>query len=101
MQAREWYKHALIEPHCSEIRALAERHGFHDARVIRSMPRGDVDERSDVDLLLTLPVATTGLGLGALLMDVQDLRRRRVDVVTEDCLHAAFRNRAMREPQIL
>ncbi len=93
--------HPLIESHRSEIRALAERHGFHDVRVFGSMVRGDVDKRSDVDLLVTLSAGKTGLALGALLMDVQDLLGRRVDVVTENCLHPAFRNRMLREAQIL
>jgi predicted nucleotidyltransferase len=52
--------HALIESHRSEIRALAERHGFKDVRVFGSMARGDVDDRSDVDLLVTLPTGKTG-----------------------------------------
>ena len=93
--------HPLIESHRSEIRALAERHGFHDVRVFGSMVRGDVNEQSDVDLLVKLPAGKTGLALGALLMDVQDLLGRRVDVVTEHCLHPAFRNRVLREAQIL
>ena len=84
--------HALIESHRSEIRALAEHHGFKDVRVFGSMARGDVDDRSDVDLLVTLPTGKTGLALGALLMDVQDLLGRRVDVLTEDCLHPTFRS---------
>ena len=65
------------------------------------MARGGVDERSDVDLLVTLPAGKTGLALGALLMDVQDLLERRVDVVTENCLHPAFRDRVLKEAQIL
>ena len=93
--------HALIESHRDEIRALAERHGFRDVRVFGSMARGDVNERSDVDLLVTLPPGKTGLALGALLMDVQDLLRRRVDVVTEGCLHPAFRDRILKEAQAL
>ena len=93
--------HALIESHRSEIRALAEHHGFKDVRVFGSMARGDVDDRSDVDLLVTLPTGKTGLALGALLMDVQDLLGRRVDVVTEDCLHPTFRSQVLKEAQIL
>ena len=100
-QASERCMHPLIESHRSEIRALAQRHGFRDVRVFGSMVRGDVDERSDVDLLVTLPAGKTGLALGALLMDVQDLLGRRVDVVTENCLHPAFRNRVLREAQTL
>lgn len=45
--------HPLIESRRSEIRALAEHYGFHDVRVFGSMVRGAVDERSDVDLLVT------------------------------------------------
>ena len=93
--------HVLIESHRAEIRALAERHGFRDVRVFGSMARGDVDERSDVDLLVTLPPGKTGLALGALLMDVQELLGRRVDVVTERCLHPAFRDRVLKEAQVL
>ena len=93
--------HPSIESDRSEIHALAERHGFHDVRVFGSMVRGDVDERSDVDLLVTLLAGKTGLVLGALLMAVQDLLGRRVAVVTENGLHPAFRNRVLREAQIL
>ncbi len=68
-----------------------------------SMARDDADarERSDVDLLVTLPAGRTGLALGALLMDVQELLGRRVDVVTEASLHPAFRERVLKEAQIL
>ncbi len=93
--------HSLIESHRAAIRALADRHGLQDVRVFGSMARGDADEQSDVDLLVTLPGGKSGLALGALLMDVQDLLGRRVDVVTEGCLHPAFRGRILREAQLL
>ena len=66
-----------------------------------SMARNDANEFSDVDLLVTLPAGRTGLALGALLMDVQDLLGRRVDVVTEAALHPAFRRRILAEAQVL
>ena len=93
--------HALIEKHRAEILALAERHGVRDVRVFGSMARGDADDLSDVDLLVSLPPERTGLALGGLLMDVQDLLRRRVDVVTEASLHPAFRDRVLDEAQAL
>lgn len=37
------------------------------------MARGDADEASDVGLMVTLPLGRTGLALGALVADVQDL----------------------------
>ena len=93
--------HPLIESNRSEILALAERHGVRDVRVFGSMAKGDASDSSDVDLLVSLPPDKTGLALGALLMDVQDLLQRRVDVVTERGLHPALRDRVLREAQPL
>ncbi len=93
--------HSLIENHRAEILALAERRGIHDVRVFGSMARGDADDASDVDLLVTLPPGTSGLALGGLLMDVQDLLQRRVDVVTDRALHPALRDRVLKEAQPL
>ena len=57
----------------------------------------------NADSLQTLTLARapdkTGLALGALLMDVQDLLQRRVDVVTEKSLHPALRERVLTEAQ--
>lgn len=93
--------HPLIESNRSEILALAGRHGIRDVRVFGSMARGDADDASDVDLLVSLPPDKTGLALGGLLMDVQDLLQRRVEVVTERGLHPALRDRVLREAQPL
>ena len=93
--------HPLIENNRTEILALADRHGIRNVRVFGSMARGDADDASDVDLLVSLPPDRTGLALGALLMDVQDLLHRRVEVVTEGGLHPALRDRVLREAQPL
>lgn len=93
--------HPLIEAHRSEILALAERHGLQNVRVFGSMARGDATDSSDVDLLVTLPPDRTGLALGGLLADVQNLLHRRVDVVTERGLHPALRGRILKEAQRL
>ena len=93
--------HPLIENNRAEILALAERHGIRNVRVFGSMARGDADDTSDVDLLVSLPSDKTGLALGALLMDVQDLLHRRVEVVTERGLHPALRDQVLREAQPL
>ena len=93
--------HPLIETNRAEILALAERHGVGDVRVFGSMARGDAGDVSDVDLLVSLPPGKTGLALGALLTDVQDLLDRRVEVVTENGLYPAIRDRILREAQPL
>lgn len=93
--------HPLIENHRAEILALARRHGVRHVRVFGSMARGDADDASDVDLLVSLPPDGTGLALGALLMDVQGLLDRRVEVVTEGSLHPEIRERVLKEAQTL
>ena len=93
--------HSLMEDHRSEILALAERHGIRDVRVFGSMAREDADDASDVDLLVSLAPGRSGLALGGLLMDVQDLLQRRVEVVTEDGLHPALRDRVLAEARPL
>ena len=93
--------HPLVELYRDEILALADRHGIRNVRVFGSMARGEADERNDVDLLVTLPPDKTGLALGDLLMDVQDLLQRRVDLVTEGALHPVLRDRVLQEAQPL
>ena len=75
--------HPLIEQHRATIRALASKRGIENVRVFGSMARGDAGADSDIDLLVSLPPGCSGLALGGLLMDVQDLTQRKVDVVTE------------------
>ena len=87
--------HPLIETHRAELLALARRRGVTAVRVFGSMSRGDGDDHSDVDLLVTLSPGTSALALGGLLLDAQDLLGRRVDVVTEAGLHPALRERVM------
>ena len=83
--------HALIETHRAELLALARKRGITGVRVFGSMSRGDGSDNSDVDLLVTLAPGTSGLALGGLLLDAQELLGRRVDVVTEASLHPALR----------
>lgn len=93
--------HPLIESHRAEIREIAARYGIERVRVFGSMARDDANADSDVDLLVFLPQGKSGLALGGLLMDVQDLLHRKVDVVTEGGLHPALRDRVLREAQPL
>lgn len=93
--------HPLIESHRDQIRALAARYGIERVRVFGSMVRDDADANSDIDLLVALPEGASGLALGGLLMDVEELTRRKVDVLTEAGLHPALRERILREAEPL
>lgn len=87
----------LLEPHRSEIVRLASRYGAYNVRVFGSVARGDDDARSDIDFLVDMEPGRTLFDLGGLLMDLQDLIGRRVDVVTERGLRARIREKVIRE----
>ncbi len=87
----------LLRSNREEILRLASRHGARNVRVFGSVARGEADERSDVDLLVDLEPGRSLLDLGGLLMDLRDLLRRNVDVVTERGLKARIRSRVLQE----
>ncbi|BAL94325.1 nucleotidyltransferase family protein [Rubrivivax gelatinosus] len=87
--------HPLIETHREQLLALARRRGVTGVRVFGSMSRGDANDDSDVDLLVSLRPGVSALALGGLLLDAQELLGRRVDVVTEASLHPALRERVL------
>lgn len=93
--------HPLIEAHREELLAIGRRRGVTRMRVFGSMARGDAGDASDVDLLVTLAPGISGLALGGLLADAQDLLGRRVDVVTEAGLHPALRARVLADAVVL
>ncbi|MEO6191938.1 MAG: nucleotidyltransferase family protein [Thermoanaerobaculia bacterium] len=81
----------------NEILHVAARHGVRRMRVFGSVARGEADERSDVDFLVDLEKGRSLLDLGGLLMDLQDLLGRPVDVVTEKGLKMRIRDRVLEE----
>jgi len=87
----------LIEQRREAILAIAERRGVTDVRIFGSMARGTAGEESDVDILVRPLPGTSLFDLGGLVMDVQELLGRHVDVVSERALHPAMREQVLRE----
>jgi len=81
----------------SEILRIAAEHGAKNVRVFGSYARGDAGEESDVDLLVDLEPGRSLLDLGALLMELQTLLGRNVDVVTAKGLRRRIRDRVLQE----
>ena len=87
----------LLVEHRAALLALAERRGLRNVRVFGSMARGDHHAQSDVDLLVDAPPGTSALALCGLSIDAEQLLDRPVEVVTERCLYAPMRQRAVQE----
>ena len=87
----------LIRENREEILRLAADRGAYDVRIFGSVARGDDGMDSDVDFLVNLEPGRSLFDLGGLLMDLQDLLGRKVDVVTEAGLHWYVRDRILTE----
>jgi uncharacterized protein len=83
--------------HREEILALAKRYGASNVRLFGSLARGEGNETSDLDLLVTLAEGRSLLDLVGLKQDVEDLIHRPVDVVTERALSPYLRERILSE----
>lgn len=87
----------LLKDKREEILHIATRHGARNVRLFGSVARGEARPDSDVDFLVELEKGRSLLDLGGLLMDLQELLHRKVDVVTEKGLRARIRDRVLQE----
>ena len=86
-----------LRRHRAEVLRLAAQYGATDIRVFGSVARGEAHESSDIDFLVRMSPGRSAFDISGLLMDLQDLLGRRVDVVTERGLRPRMRERVLRE----
>ena len=80
-----------------EILRLATEYGACNVRFFGSVARSEMDENSDIDLLVDLEPGRNLLDLGGLLMALQELLPYPVDVTTPGLLKARIRERVLAE----
>ena len=80
-----------------EILRIAARHGASNVRVFGSVARGEANAQSDVDLLVELERGRSLLDHAALMLDLERLLGRRVDIATERGLKPQIREHILRE----
>jgi len=81
----------------AEILRLAGQRGAHSLRVFGSVARGEANENSDLDLLVTWEPGRSLMDHAGLVEDLQELLGMRVHVGTEKSLHWYVRDRILRE----
>lgn len=87
----------LITDKREEIQRIAGRHGVSEIRVFGSFARGEETEDSDVDLLVKVEEKTSSWFPAGLVLDLEELLHRRVEVVTEQGLNPLLRERVLKE----
>jgi predicted nucleotidyltransferase len=84
-----------------EILRVAEKHGASNVRIFGSVARGQADEQSDIDLLVTMEPGRSLLDHAALWLEIQELLGYKVDVVSEGGLKPRIRERVLQEAKPL
>lgn len=92
---------SLVLEKRDEILRIAERHGAYNVRVFGSVARGEAGPDSDVDLLIDVGEKTSSWFPGGLVLDLEELLGRRVDVVEEVALRPELRPYVLRDAKPL
>lgn len=91
----------LIKNKRDEILRLSTVHGAKNVRIFGSVARNEAGEESDIDFLVDLEPGRSLLDLGGLLVDLEQLLTRKVDIVTERGLHWYLRDKIINEARPL
>jgi len=89
--------YGILRTKREDILSVAARHGASAVRVFGSVARGEAREESDVDFLVELEPGRSLLDHAALVIDLEDLLARRVDVATVRGLREDVREDILRE----
>jgi hypothetical protein len=87
----------IINGRREDILRIAAKHGARRVRVFGSVARGEARPDSDVDFLVEMEHGRSGFDLGGLLLDLEELLGRRVDVAEPEGLHWYVRDRILAE----
>ncbi len=87
----------LVESNKDEIIRIAAEHGAHNIRVFGSVARNEADSESDIDFLVEFEPGTSLLTHAGLVVALEDLLGRKVDVAPEKSLKQRIRDRVLAE----
>ncbi|MBN1508941.1 MAG: nucleotidyltransferase family protein [Sedimentisphaerales bacterium] len=87
----------LIEEKRDDILNVAAKHGACNLRVFGSAARGDDRPDSDVDFLVEVGETTSSWFPAGLILDLEQVLGRRVEIVTDEGLNPHVRDRVLRE----
>lgn len=87
----------LIESKKDEILRIAAAHHARNVRLFGSAVRGQAQEQSDVDFLVEFEPGTSLLEHAAMVVELEELLGRKVDVAPEKTLKERCRGRILRE----
>ena len=87
----------LLNEKRDDIRSIAAKHGAYNIRIFGSVVRGDAGPDSDIDFLIDAGPTTSSWFPAGLILDLEEILGRRVDVVTAKALNPYIRDHVLGE----
>jgi predicted nucleotidyltransferase len=87
----------LLKAKRNEILDLTAKHGATKVRLIGSVARREETQESDVDFLVEMESGRSLLDHAALILDLEALLGRKVDIASDRGLRPRVRERVLRE----
>ena len=87
----------LILSKRDDVLKVAQRHGVTSVRVFGSVARREESGDSDVDLLVTTGPEVSSWFPAGLILDLEKLLGRHIDIVTESGLNPLLRDQVLAE----
>jgi predicted nucleotidyltransferase len=87
----------LLKSKREDIRRIAAKHGAQNLRVFGSIARGDARPDSDIDLLIEKGPTTSSWFPAGLILELEEMLGRKVEIVTEKALDPYIRDRVLSE----
>lgn len=97
MEAQEHLESTVFYRKRDQILATAGKFGATNLRLFGSIAHGEANERSDVDLLVEFESGRTLIDHIGLVLALQTLLGRNVDVATPGTLHVRIRKKVLAE----
>jgi predicted nucleotidyltransferase len=87
----------LVYEKREDIKLIAREHGALNVRLFGSVVRGEDRADSDIDLLVDVGPTTSSWFPAGLILDLEELLGRNVEVVTERALNPHLREHVLAE----
>jgi predicted nucleotidyltransferase len=87
----------VLQEKRDDILNIAAKHGAYNVRVFGSVARGEDRPDSDVDLLVAVESTTSSWFPAGLILDLEQILGRQVEIVTEKGLNPHLREQVLRE----
>jgi predicted nucleotidyltransferase len=87
----------VLQEKRDDILSIAAKHGASNVRVFGSVAQGEDRPDSDVDLLVDVGPTTSSWFPAGLILDLEQILGRQVEIVTENGLNPHLREHVLQE----